>query len=181
MRMQGFTLLELLTTLAVAVILLGVGVPGFISLLENVRADNTAQTIYRGFQVARATAITTQQTLTVCGSRNGSTCSREWGRYFLIFADENDNKTGEAEELIRLEDLGFDESRITTKMALGLPYTRIKPDGSVSFQGSMTYCAVGKPESIRRVTWNIVGRPYLGRDTDGDGFVNAANGEQISC
>lgn len=182
MKNQGFTLLDLLITVAIATIIAGYGIPGMAAFLEKYRADSAAQAIYRGFQAARVKAISTQETLTICGSDDGKTCSREWGMYLLIFADANDNKICEEEELVRQENLSFDDSRITTRLGWGRPYARIKPDGSVSLQGSMTYCSTrGSSALVRRITWNMVGRPYFGRDTDGDGVVNARNGDKVNC
>lgn len=181
MKGRGFTLLDLLVTISIGAIITGIGIPSLATFVDKSRADNAAQAIYRGLQFGRVTAVTTQQTLTVCGSNDGKTCLREWGNYLLIFADENDNKICETGELIRQENLGFGDSRITTRVGWGRPYTRMKPDGSVSFQGSIVYCSAGNPSSVRRVTWNMLGRPYFGRDSDGDGIVNHRGGEKVKC
>ncbi len=57
MRAQGFTLLELLITVAIAVILLTLGVPSFLEMADKNRISGAAESIYGELQFARSLSI----------------------------------------------------------------------------------------------------------------------------
>lgn len=180
-RASGFTVLELLTTLALATVLIGVGVPALAALMRQAEAADAAQAIYRSIQTARAEAITRQQVLTLCGSNDGTQCSKVWTKAVLVFADKNENNESDPGELVWQETLDLREATVTTRLAWGKAYTRVNPNGSVTLQGSMIHCQAGRAESARRITWNRGGRPYFGRDTDDDGIVENRDGSTIAC
>jgi type IV fimbrial biogenesis protein FimU len=54
---KGFTLVELMVTVAVLAILVTVGIPSFVSLLNNSRADTEVSDLVRGLNYARLEAI----------------------------------------------------------------------------------------------------------------------------
>ena len=62
---SGFTLTELMVTIAVVAILASVAVPNFIAWLPNYRLQNGAEEIQSALQLARITAIKENATATV--------------------------------------------------------------------------------------------------------------------
>jgi len=54
---KGFTLVELMVTIAVLAILVTVGIPSFVSVLNNNRADTEVSDLVRGLNYARLEAI----------------------------------------------------------------------------------------------------------------------------
>lgn len=56
-RPQGFTLIEVMITMALFVILLGLGVPSFMTFIQNAKVKNAAETTLAGLNLARAEAI----------------------------------------------------------------------------------------------------------------------------
>jgi type IV fimbrial biogenesis protein FimU len=54
---KGFTLVELMVTIAVLAILVTVGIPSFISLINNTKADTESTDLYRALNYARLEAI----------------------------------------------------------------------------------------------------------------------------
>lgn len=181
MKAKGFTLLELMASLSLVILLMGFGIPGLSNLLEDTRAKSAMQSAMRTFNLARSTAVERQQIITLCGSNDGETCSRQWGKYLLVFRDEDDSRTAETEELIVRQELGFADSPFLTRLGWGRSFTQIQRDGSVNLQGSIVYCRSESPYAARRITWNMVGRPYMARDRDGDGLVDDTNGRAINC
>ncbi len=53
----GFSLIELMVAVAIAGVLLAVGVPAFSGWIQNTRIRNTAQDIYTGLQQAKTNAV----------------------------------------------------------------------------------------------------------------------------
>ena len=65
-RMAGMTVLEMLVTMAIAVILLGVGVPSFSSAILSSRLSTQASDVFGALQRARSEAITRATPVSSC-------------------------------------------------------------------------------------------------------------------
>lgn len=70
-RPSGFTLIELMVTLAVAAILLAIAVPSFRDMLERNRVAAQSNELLGGLQTARSEAIRKNATHRFCSSANG--------------------------------------------------------------------------------------------------------------
>ena len=66
----GFTLVEVLVTLAIATILITIAVPSFTSLYDSHRADNAIQEIKQTLDYARNQAINYQRKIIFCLTKN---------------------------------------------------------------------------------------------------------------
>lgn len=64
-RQTGFTLIELMITLVVLVIALSLGVPSFVTWIQNNRLDTSTRFIAGALQLARSEAITRQGVISV--------------------------------------------------------------------------------------------------------------------
>ncbi|CAN5285463.1 hypothetical protein BH24PSE2_BH24PSE2_16770 [soil metagenome] len=87
---RGFTLLELLVTVALAAILLGLGVPGFLDTMRNNRMAASANALLEAMHLARAEAVKRRTPVTVCSSADplgGSACSAGSFNGWIVFAD----------------------------------------------------------------------------------------------
>lgn len=78
---RGFTLMELLMTLTVAGILLGIAMPSFSSFVQSTRLTNEANTLVYDLNLARSEAVKLDTTVDVCASGNGSTCAGPLGNW----------------------------------------------------------------------------------------------------
>ena len=92
-RQQGFTLVELMVTLAVAIILLAVGMPLFSGIVGSNRATTQANTFLAGFKLARSEAVKRGADVSVCAVADPAaspvTCgdSGDWSNGLLVFTD----------------------------------------------------------------------------------------------
>jgi type IV fimbrial biogenesis protein FimT len=107
--LRGFTLIELMITLAVAAILLTVAVPNFRELIERNRVSSHTNLMVGALQLARSEAIKRGSNLVIlCKSSDGSSCSSSanWKDGWLLFADKNSDKVYSAgtDDLIRRYD-----------------------------------------------------------------------------
>ncbi|GAA5526170.1 hypothetical protein Maes01_02765 [Microbulbifer aestuariivivens] len=71
-RLAGFTLLELLVTIAIASILLSTGVPSFRNFFDTLAVKGAGEQVYSHIQQARSEAISRKQPIGVHFSANGS-------------------------------------------------------------------------------------------------------------
>lgn len=101
LRLQnGFTLWELLITLLVAGILIGIGVPNVMEFQRNSAMTTAANQLLTGFIMARTEAVKRQSPVGLCLSANPTaaipTCSpnavaNSADRGFIVWVDENNN------------------------------------------------------------------------------------------
>jgi type IV fimbrial biogenesis protein FimT len=90
LRRSGFTFLELLITMTIVSILLAIGVPSFQYVTSANRASGEINGLLGDLQFARGEAIKEGQTVTVCASTDGLTCSgapTAWNTGWIVFSD----------------------------------------------------------------------------------------------
>jgi type IV fimbrial biogenesis protein FimT len=91
---QGFTLIELMVTIAVAAILVALAVPGFQSVVNGNRLATAANEMVASLQTARMEAIRRNRRVAVCTSGNAnagadSTCGSAGIDGWITFVDAN--------------------------------------------------------------------------------------------
>ena len=107
--LRGFTLIELMVTLAVAAIMLTVAVPNFREFIERNRVSSHTNLMVGALHLARSEAIKRGRNLVIlCKSSDGNICSTSsaWREGWLLYADTNADKTYSAgtDELIHRYD-----------------------------------------------------------------------------
>src|ERR1700759_4977585 len=85
----GFTLIEMLMTIAVAAILMGIAIPSFRYITNANRIASELNGLLGDLQFARSEAIKEGRTVTVCQSGDGATCtnSTSWQGGWIVFSD----------------------------------------------------------------------------------------------
>lgn len=85
----GFTLVELMVTLAVLAILLAAAVPSFNALLRNNRLATQSNAFVAAVHLARAEAVKRGVAVSLCPSANQSSCtdSDSWTGGWIVFQD----------------------------------------------------------------------------------------------
>lgn len=84
---KGFTLIELMITLAIAAILLGLAAPSFNDLIKDSRLTTQINGLSASLNLARSEAIKRSLTVTVCKSNGGTQCGGEWSDGWIVFED----------------------------------------------------------------------------------------------
>lgn len=74
-RQCGFTLIELMVTVAVLAIVLTVAVPSFANLVNGNRLNAQANLLLAAIEYAKTEAVKTNATVTFCHSADGNSCS----------------------------------------------------------------------------------------------------------
>jgi type IV fimbrial biogenesis protein FimT len=85
--LRGFTLIELMVTLAVLFILLGIGVPSFQEISLSTKLRSYANDLAVGAQLARSEAIKRNAVVRMCVSTNGTSCasgSVSWEQGWIV-------------------------------------------------------------------------------------------------
>jgi type IV fimbrial biogenesis protein FimT len=179
----GFTLTELLIVLAVATVVLGIGLPGMVALSAGARATGAMLELRGLLDLARQYAVTNDATVTLCGTADGHSCSSVWrGNPTLVFVDSNANRKADAgEEIITTSTLTRNGS-IRWRASGGRSYLRYHQDGGVLEYGSFQYCpGSGDARGARQIIVAATGRARAATDRDGDGIMEDRNGDPLDC
>ena len=181
---RAYTLVELLITLMVAAILLGIGVPSMRSSLERNRGAMMMLELRGLLDTARQEAVTLQTEVTLCGTSDGLSCSTDWnGNPTLVFIDSNRNRRLDtvAERLIQVSELTR-SGAIRWRASGGRNYLRFRNDGGVREYGSFTYCPrESDARHARQIIVGATGRARSATDDDGDGIVEDRYGNPLNC
>lgn len=91
----GFTVIELIVTLAVAAILVTLAIPAMDRIIEQNRLSSFVNDFSHSLQVARSAAIKHSRPVFVCRSSDGATCAGagSWDVGWIAFVDD-DNSGG---------------------------------------------------------------------------------------
>ncbi|PNS09510.1 GspH/FimT family pseudopilin [Solilutibacter silvestris] len=99
----GFTLIELMASVAVLAILVAIGAPNLGRMAKAHRANAALNALTADLALARITAIARGKAVTACPSRDAATCmdGSDWTEGWLVFVDDDrDRRLGPGEQLL---------------------------------------------------------------------------------
>jgi len=101
-RAGGFTLIELAAVMAVAAVLVGVGVPPLTEMVRSIRLSSASNDLLAGLHMARSEALKRNGRGVVCKSSDGVSCASTggWEQGWMVFHDANNNGSRESGEAI---------------------------------------------------------------------------------
>ncbi len=137
---DGFSLIELIISIAIMAILIGISVPSFTSIIARNNVVTQTNTIFESLYLARSYAITQQKNVHVChmSKPDSLECHQQrdyntaWSNGWLIFADVNNtNEYDDGDNLIR----AFQASERANIVFNQQGRLRFFPDGSARSAG----------------------------------------------
>jgi Tfp pilus assembly protein FimT len=150
----GFTLVELIVTLVVAMVLITVGAPSMKAMYEGIRANSAIESIQSSFQLARSQAVSYGSRVSVC-PLSGSSCSGDWRDGYSVFIDNGvlgtlDTTDGLVDAVLTVVN-GFNDSDFIKSDFGILSFT---PDGLAQRNGNgrLVYCPGSKTSPEARAT-----------------------------
>lgn len=167
---RGFTLVELLIAVAVAAILLSIGVPSFSRVLDTTRLSDATNTLLSSMKRARSEAIKRNGRVTLCKSLDGVSCSATggWEQGWIMFQDSNHDGDRSRDEPVIERVQAMNTGVRVTGNANVARYVSFLANGlsrlvSGGFQaGTVTLCnhsaAAGE---ARQIVLNAVGRARI--------------------
>jgi len=99
-KQTGFTLLEVIITLAVSSILIAVASPQLSSIMQSNRMTTTVNEFVHSLNIARSEAMKSNQA-SICVSTNQTACTAgTWNQGWIVFTDSNSNCTVDASDMV---------------------------------------------------------------------------------
>ena len=160
-RCGGFTLIELMITIALGAIVMGIGVPSFQNLVVKNRIQTQASEIRSSLAMARVEAIRRGLRVRVCPGQNGCDGSANWHGGWNSFVDrDNDNNIDPNETQLEVH-IRLDGGSTLT----GANHVIFKSDGTaansrkLADDNALILCtADNDPQHRRAIEVNAVGR-----------------------
>lgn len=160
-RPSGFTLIELMISVAIVGILAGVAIPSLTRLIEHQRTASATASLHAHMALARMTAVTRNQRTVLCPSSDGKACApgTDWSTGWMLFSDEDGNKQPDAMDDILRIDLEPTSRHLRINSTAGRQQLRYLPDGR-SAGTNLTLSICSKDGTLLgQVIVNNVGRP----------------------
>jgi type IV fimbrial biogenesis protein FimT len=97
---RGFTIIELMLTITVLAVLLGLAVPSFLETVRNNRLISQNNEFIGALNFTRSEAVKRSNPVSMCASADNVTCtgSTDWGTGWIIFEDLDANGDAGATE-----------------------------------------------------------------------------------
>lgn len=149
----GFSLIELLFTIALLGILLSLAFPVYRHLVAGLRLFILTERINMTIHYARSEAIRRQSFVTICKSQDGKTCSGRWKDGWMVFFAKNPNDLSDNTTLLRVYPaLGYRDF-LVWHGSRSHDYLQLRPDGSTYGQnGSFIICV---SVLSKKVAWSV--------------------------
>lgn len=155
----GFTILELLLVIAVAAILLIIGIPAFQDFGTRQRMDAAINVLQGHLALARNEAIRFNAHVIICPGdiRQGCTGGNDWSEGWIVFSDYNGDSQYQSPETVHHVEAGLEQMVIHSSS--GRQNLHFFPNGSApGSNGSITLCDRRGPAHARKLVISNVGR-----------------------
>lgn len=152
---QGFTLIELMVTIAIFVIISALAIPFFKNLLSEWESKTVSTDLVRILHQNKHHAFMNHQRLGMCGSSDLQNCDNAWNKGIIVFSDQKVmNRLKEADEtIVHAFRLDLKHGSLTWN-GFGLANNLVfqadngLPRGS---QGSFVYCSQHQDHSFKLI------------------------------
>lgn len=84
---KGFTLIELMVTLVVLAVVLGIAIPSFNTQIMNNRSVSLGEDFATAVNFVRSEAVKRRARVSMCASSDGATCTGNWTDGYIAFVD----------------------------------------------------------------------------------------------
>ncbi len=165
-REAGFTLIELMVTVAVALIAMLVAIPSYTQFVQENRMISQANSFVIAVNLARSEAIKRNVNTILCPTANRTDCTAAggWEQGWLLLADADASGGGQSAGDVLLKVFPPFAGSTTLRGAGGTGYTSLiiyTPSGSVTASGDLVVCDDRGLGHARGIAISPTGRPQL--------------------
>ena len=142
---NGFTLVELIVTLAIFAILATIALPYFQEIRAKQEVNDTTNKLISTIHLAKSQALLYHSNVVLCPSQNNLNCqTNQWTAGLLVFLDSNKNRqidTGE--KIIYTESTNLKYGHLDWRGTLSAPSLTFQAENGlpIGSNGSFYYCS----------------------------------------
>ncbi len=174
-RARGFTLIELMATLAIAAVLVTLSI-GFGSLIQRNQLITAINTLVNDMNFARSEAIKSGTEIVICITNDGVNCNKgdRWQQGWMIYHDRDGNRRRDhGESIIRRKNAFAEQTLIRYNGRPVDNYIRFQATGSTQYNGTFSFCHKTHGNYKRALILSNTGRLRTAS--------RQANGREINC
>ena len=160
-RRRGYTLYELLLTLAIASAVISIGVPLFGNIVANQKLRTQSNALFHAIHLARKGSVVRRRVVSICPSLNGSDCAsrRDWSAGWIVFVnvDRDSPAVRDANEPV-LQRFEVDASTriVANRQSFSLRSTDLR-----ATNGTLIFCNRANRGTSRALVVSYTGRPRI--------------------
>ncbi|MGV8942084.1 MAG: GspH/FimT family pseudopilin [Lysobacter sp.] len=165
---RGFTLVELVVTLAVMTVLLGIGVPSFQRLQQGTRTATTFHLLTTSLALARMAAVKNHTPVSVCPSSDGRYCRGDtvWEDGWIVYSDPTRAKQPVSADAV-LHSFDRVGPGLALRSTIGRTLVRFHSNGMAHGSNlSVRLCSTKDNTHLGSIIVNNAGRPRSKRYND---------------
>ncbi|HZW59636.1 MAG TPA: GspH/FimT family pseudopilin [Woeseiaceae bacterium] len=172
---RGYSLYELLMTLLLVSVILSVGLPSLRSVVASQRLRTEVDRLFHAAHLARQTSIVRRRAVTICASRDASTCDTggDWSGGWILFVDDDRDRPPQRDAGELLLAARHVDPRLevrANRRAFTFRTTELR-----ATNGTIVLCDRGGAAAARALVISYSGRPRVTR-TDRRGRPYACDG-----
>jgi type IV fimbrial biogenesis protein FimT len=180
---SAFTLIEVLTALAIISILSMIAIPNLQAFLQRSQDTALRADLLRLLETAHTEAQIKRKTITICGSRNQQFCTGDWSTGYMMFVDPTrDGILHDSSQIIAVQKF---------KTVRGTLHLRFYPHYREYIQmnplmsehkdnGTIWYCRQRSILPVWGITFNGMGRNRV-LSPDENGEIKDSHSRVLSC
>ena len=159
-RTAGFTLIEMMMTLALVAILAAIAVPAFGKLVQATEGETSGSAFTAALSTARLLAVSRHANVSICPTLDQRYCGRtsEWQHGWMVFVDaDRDGVRADSEDLLSVTQA--EPEGVAIVGSAGRLRIGYRPDGSASgSNATFTLCDRRGADSATALVINNAGR-----------------------
>lgn len=152
MHSRGFTMIELLTAIALAAVIMGLAVPSFIDFMIRNRLNSYNNEFVAALAIARSEAVRRGTTVSVCKRASDTSCvGGAWSNGWLVVvntANVNPATTAPSGPVIKVHE-ALSSGYTLNGNSNYKNYVTFGADGSANQNGTFVFCHNGDAASAR--------------------------------
>ncbi len=161
MRHSGFTLYEMLLTLTLVAILVGLSLPSFTEIAANSRLRTEINALFHAIHLARKESIMRRSVVSICPSFDGLACrpGKDWSGGWIMFNNRDRDeppKIDRGEPILQVHTVGENVRITANRRGFTLRATQKR-----ATNGTIVVCDMAGRVAPRALVVSYTGRPRV--------------------
>lgn len=163
-RIAGYSLFELLVTLAAVALIFGLGLPSFARLVADQRLRVESDALFHAVHLARKRSVVRRRVITICPSVDGAYCDplNRWSAGWIVFENRGlaatDQRSPE-ERLLDYHEITNDIEIRSNRRSFSFRSTHLR-----ATNGTLVICDPQRRAASRALVVSYTGRPRVARE-----------------